>query len=54
MLKDPLLSSAIHLKPPDQVWAASALRAAKKKPTMTIDGVPAAASYRAREQGHRS
>jgi len=54
MFKDKMMSTAIHLKPPTMVWEASTARQARRKQSLTIDGVNAADSYRAREQGHRS
>jgi len=53
MLKDPFLSSLIHLKPPDQVYNASPVRPNKRKTATTLDGSKVDAAYRAREQGMR-
>jgi len=54
MFKDPMLSSLIHLKPPEMVYNANTARQAPRKQSLTIDGHKVADAYRAREQGHRS
>ena len=53
MFKDPFMSSAITLKPPNQVWEPSTKRAPNRKQSVTIDGANARDSYLARAQGHR-
>lgn len=55
LFKDPLLSGLIHLKKPSEVHSATPQgKYNVRRGAKTIDGSDAAASYRAREQGHRS
>ena len=61
MFKDPLLSSLIHLKPPNMVHAASSAEAmarasARRKQqsqATTLDGVKLKDAYRQRQEGSR-
>uniref|UniRef100_A0A7S0NSC5 J domain-containing protein n=1 Tax=Calcidiscus leptoporus TaxID=127549 RepID=A0A7S0NSC5_9EUKA len=54
MLKDPLLSTMVHLKPPEMVHKATPNIRRTKSKARTLDGRNADDAYRARQQGHRT
>merc|ERR1712137_1200362 len=53
MLKDPLLSTMVHLKPPSQVSPITTKTRVSRRPAKTIDNVDVDKAYLARKRCHR-
>jgi len=51
VLKDPLLSTMVHLKPPSEVYSPTRVVQSSRRPAKAADGRDITSAYKARQQG---